>query len=399
MLAEAASGRLEILLQFTAKKVLYARDELGQLIEASKGAIADCPGCGNRVRPKCGTIVTHHWAHVSGGDCDTWSEPESDWHKKWKEYFPMHCREVVMGENNEHRADVRLDNGLVIELQHSSISAEMIAEREQFYGSIVWLFDAHEFAKNVHVSDYQGASLANIPAIESIEKLSADAELSVRKAKKKQAEFKQVLEKVNARIASLPVKVSKSGLGETAYSLIDSFGGGKEGLVAIAEAATANREHIIKSLVNLPKDYEQGPPYFNLGPWRVFAYLITGEHSFGRRVRTFEKRWQKNVLPRTTAEQRASIGRIVRFIWTNITLSKTFCNSEEYQGSNLDSKEMDFWSEPTVGAMLAAATVDNLYYLVAATKLETDIQTQRMQISGERSTVYIFPAGESHCYR
>lgn len=89
--------------------MLYARDELGQLIEASKGATAYCPGCGSRVRPKCGSIVTHHWAHISGGDCDIWSEPESAWHKRWKEHFPMHCREVVMGANNEHRADVRLD--------------------------------------------------------------------------------------------------------------------------------------------------------------------------------------------------------------------------------------------------------------------------------------------------
>lgn len=368
--------------------MLYAHDELGQLIEARKGAIASCPGCGNPVQPKCGSIVTHHWAHISGGDCDIWAESESDWHKAWKERFPMHCREIVMGENNEHRADVRLDNGLVIELQHSSISADMIAERERFYGSMVWLFDAHEFAKNVYISGYKGASLDKPQIIESIEKLSVTAELSVKQVKEKQDKFKCALERVNTRIGSLPVKITERGFGETAYSLIDSFGGGKEGLIAITEAAKANRENIIKALLNLPKDYDQGPPYFNLGPWRVFSYLITGEHSYGRRVRIFEKRWQKNVLPKTTAEQRASIGKIIRFIWSNITLSEAFYNSKECKRRNLDLKEGGFWSEPTIGSMLAAVTVDNLYYLVAAAKLVLDIRAQETQIAVEQSTVY-----------
>ena len=369
--------------------MLYAHDELGQLIEAKKGAIAYCPGCGNQVRPKCGAIVTHHWAHISGGDCDAWSEPESDWHKGWKEYFPMHCREVVMGENNEHRADVRLDNGLVIELQHSSISPETIAEREQFYGFMVWLFDAREFAKNVYISSYKDASLADLSVIEPIEKASNAAEIAVKEFQERQTEFEQALQKVNARIASLPIKVTEIGFGETAYSLIDAFGGEKEGLLAIAKIATDNRENIIKALLHLPIDYDQGPPYFNLGPWRVFAYLITGEPSYGRRVRIFEKRWQKNVLPRTTVEQRAAIGRIIRFIWSNIALSEAFYDSEEHRRSHLNFEEKGgFWSDPAVGSMLAAATVDNLYYLVAAAKLAADVRAQETQISAKRSTVY-----------
>jgi hypothetical protein len=41
-----------------------------------------------------------------------------------------------------HRADIVGNGGVVVELQHSSISAEDIAAREAFYGDMVWLFDA-----------------------------------------------------------------------------------------------------------------------------------------------------------------------------------------------------------------------------------------------------------------
>lgn len=267
--------------------------------------------------------------------------------------------------------------------------------------SMLWLFDARDFAKNVYISGYQGASLADISAITSIEKRSNNAEISVEKSKKEQAKFRQALERVKARIAPLPITTTESAFGETAYSLIDSFGGGKEGLVAIAEAVAANRERIIKALINLPEDYEQGPPYFNLGPWRIFAYLITGEHSYGRRVRIFEKRWQKNVLPMTTVEQRASIGRIIRFIWTHITLSDAFYNSEEYKRNNLETKKEGFWSKPTVGSMLAAATVDNLYDLVAAAKLVMDIRAIENKIATKRSTIYprSIPIGKTGSFK
>jgi hypothetical protein len=45
-----------------------------------------------------------------------------------------------------HRADV-FNGRTVVELQHSSISAQDIAAREAYYGDMVWLFDAtHRFA-------------------------------------------------------------------------------------------------------------------------------------------------------------------------------------------------------------------------------------------------------------
>ena len=41
-----------------------------------------------------------------------------------------------------HRADIMGNGGLVVELQHSSISPEEIQQREAFYGNMIWLFDA-----------------------------------------------------------------------------------------------------------------------------------------------------------------------------------------------------------------------------------------------------------------
>ncbi len=120
----------------------YATDvRTGTLISATPDANAICPGCLEPVIPKCGEIISWHFAHRSN-DCDSWSEPESEWHLKWKELAPPERREVVI-EN--HRADVIWPghNG-ILELQHSSISLTELREREEFYRSkgymVKWLF-------------------------------------------------------------------------------------------------------------------------------------------------------------------------------------------------------------------------------------------------------------------
>lgn len=89
---------------------------------------------------------------MSGEDCDSWSEGESEWHFNWKDKFPAKAREVVVGN---HRADVKLSSGLVIELQRSSISPEEIRERESFYGSMVWIFDVRESKDRISFHDYK----------------------------------------------------------------------------------------------------------------------------------------------------------------------------------------------------------------------------------------------------
>ncbi len=96
------------------------------------------PCCGRLLIAKCGQINAHHWAHESHGDCDSWSEPIGPWHLWWQGLVRSEFVEVVKGP---HRADI-FNGRTVIELQHSSISAEEIAAREAFYGDMIWLFDA-----------------------------------------------------------------------------------------------------------------------------------------------------------------------------------------------------------------------------------------------------------------
>lgn len=106
-----------------------------------KGGKGICPTCGGAVTAKCGKIKVHHWAHESIENCDPWSEHVGEWHKSWQEIVQEEYVEVSMGT---HRADIQNTKGTVIELQHSPISPDEIACREDFYGDMVWVFDAKE---------------------------------------------------------------------------------------------------------------------------------------------------------------------------------------------------------------------------------------------------------------
>lgn len=121
--------------------MMYAANTDGVRILATPGATAACPLCASAVLAKCGRLVSWHWAHTVGHDCDPWSDGESEWHRAWKEAFPESFRESVIGR---HRADLLLANGVVVELQHSSISPDEIWEREAFYGRMCWVFDVRE---------------------------------------------------------------------------------------------------------------------------------------------------------------------------------------------------------------------------------------------------------------
>lgn len=114
----------------------------GARAEATPGGRGTCPTCSAPVQAKCGSVTVWHWAHLAGADCDTWSEPDSIWHRRWQECAHPDLREVTIGR---HRADVITVDGTIVELQHSYLSAEEIAEREAFYGpNMVWIWDAGE---------------------------------------------------------------------------------------------------------------------------------------------------------------------------------------------------------------------------------------------------------------
>lgn len=125
--------------------MLYAIDhESGSRREPTgTGDRALCPTCRKSVRGKCGQLILWHWAHEDLSECDSWSEGETPWHRDWKACVPPSMQEVVIGP---HRADIRLKNGMVVELQHSPISPETIFEREQFYGNMIWLFDGRDIS-------------------------------------------------------------------------------------------------------------------------------------------------------------------------------------------------------------------------------------------------------------
>jgi competence protein CoiA len=133
--------------------LLYAKNDKGIRILPKPQSKAFCPLCNGDVISKCGAIVTWHWAHTALSDCDAWYEPESEWHKQWKYKYPEECQEVTIGR---HRADIVTENREVIELQNSSISPDDIAEREKFYGNMVWIFNATENKNNVKLTPRVG---------------------------------------------------------------------------------------------------------------------------------------------------------------------------------------------------------------------------------------------------
>jgi hypothetical protein len=109
--------------------------------------------CEADVIGKCGSIVTHHWAHMSRPDCDDWAA-ESEWHIAWKQalhdIFGADI-EVPMERNGEkHRADAVVGDGLVVELQASYLPAAAIEAREAFYGRMIWVYDGALFADRIH---------------------------------------------------------------------------------------------------------------------------------------------------------------------------------------------------------------------------------------------------------
>ena len=136
--------------------MLPAIDSFGKSVLPTKGAKGFCPGCGGKMIARCGSIVRHHWAHAKGKDCDTWSDSVGPWHLAWQDCFPTECQEVWMGDNNEHRADVKGEHQ-ILEVQKSPISATEIAERESFYGNMSWMLCGEDFENRFALFNFQGA--------------------------------------------------------------------------------------------------------------------------------------------------------------------------------------------------------------------------------------------------
>lgn len=122
----------------------------GEKTEATPYARGTCPLCNEPVFSKCGEINVWHWAHFKDEDCDSWYEPETEWHKHWKLIFGIHNCEVIIKKNGvRHIADIKTNNDVIIELQNSPIQKQIIRKREDFYGErMLWILNGIQFTHN-----------------------------------------------------------------------------------------------------------------------------------------------------------------------------------------------------------------------------------------------------------
>ena len=111
--------------------------------EATPKLVGTCPHCGIPVIHKCGQIKINHWAHKSGMRRECKWEPETPWHRDWKNEFPSDWQEYSQRDTNGelHIADVYTPQGLALEFQHSPIKREEVEARNKFYGNICWVVD------------------------------------------------------------------------------------------------------------------------------------------------------------------------------------------------------------------------------------------------------------------
>jgi len=123
----------------------------GKRAPPSPGLNGTCPACESPVIARCGTERVHHWAHRSMRNCDSWWEPETEWHRSWKDKFPHDWQETIKFAANgeKHIADVCCPNGAVIEFQHSHLRPEERAARERFYGNMVWVVDGLRLSRDL----------------------------------------------------------------------------------------------------------------------------------------------------------------------------------------------------------------------------------------------------------
>ena len=147
----------------------------GQRTPPTPGLEGICPVCESPVIPKCGNERVHHWSHRAMRNCDSWWEPETEWHRSWKDKFPQSWQEVIKFDANgeKHIADVCCPSGAVVEFQHSHLRPEERAARERFYGNMVWVVDGLRLTRDLprfvtgheelRLGPFEGVYLASFP--------------------------------------------------------------------------------------------------------------------------------------------------------------------------------------------------------------------------------------------
>ena len=128
--------------------------------EARKGIKGYCPICTSELTAKCGAYKIHHWSHKKSRNCDPWWEPETEWHRTWKNNYPSEWQEFSFEDqrtSEKHIADVHTVHNLVIEFQHSHIDPKERINRELFYKNIIWVVDGtrlkRDYSRFIKASD------------------------------------------------------------------------------------------------------------------------------------------------------------------------------------------------------------------------------------------------------
>lgn len=131
--------------------------------EAQSSVSGRCPVCDKEMIAKCGDIKVWHWAHKGRRTCDPWWENETEWHRTWKGQFPKEWQEFVNRDDSgeKHIADVKTDQGWVIEFQHSRIDPEERRVRDAFYPKLVWVVDGK--ARKRDAAQFQCAFDSGLP--------------------------------------------------------------------------------------------------------------------------------------------------------------------------------------------------------------------------------------------
>ncbi len=116
----------------------------GERHEAQPGLSGNCRSCGDLMVAKCGKIRIPHWAHRGEIICDPWKEKETEWHRSWKGQFPNDWQEIhhLSEAGEKHIADVKTDQGFVLEFQHSFLNSEERKSRQDFYKKLIWVVHA-----------------------------------------------------------------------------------------------------------------------------------------------------------------------------------------------------------------------------------------------------------------
>ena len=116
----------------------------GKRAEPKPNLIGTCQICEADMIARCGKIKVWHWAHKGKRICDSYWENETVWHRDWKNRFPDSWQETVLKDTDtgeKHIADVRTEDGFVLEFQYSHINAEEQEARESFYRRMVWVLN------------------------------------------------------------------------------------------------------------------------------------------------------------------------------------------------------------------------------------------------------------------